>query len=358
MCRPITVAERPFYSRQVEPVSNELEHVRPQQDHKTAASADPSPAAPFPPNARIRLDELTCEIRRDVDRLAVRLVDGQPWLQLFVPIGSHPPTDGARRHPSVLDPLCCGCPIPRIEVVEDVPVHVERHRWAMASLSRHIQHAATLGNEQAHERVTEVVGASADQSDRSRHTRERTAPPIPPRVLRPRQPAPACENQVTVRVTVPISMEVICHGLDQLDGADPASLGSFDLPQGDARLHQHPACTDRAPSEGQSLARPKSTVGKNADQERVSGTLVRNQRGPHALDSLGSNGPNSSAPSRRRLPYKPSRIRRQILPFDGPLEDALQQDEAALDALSAHACSQQIGLPVLEGERRQLIEPR
>ena len=84
MCRPITVAEQPFYSRQVEPVSNELEHVRPQQDHEPAASADPSPAAPFPRNARIRFDEFTCEFGRDVDRIAVGLVDGQPWLQLFV----------------------------------------------------------------------------------------------------------------------------------------------------------------------------------------------------------------------------------------------------------------------------------
>ena len=34
MCRPISVAEPSFWSRQVEPVANELEHVRPQQDHE------------------------------------------------------------------------------------------------------------------------------------------------------------------------------------------------------------------------------------------------------------------------------------------------------------------------------------
>ena len=153
-------------------------------------------------------------------------------------------------------------------------------------------------------------------------------------------------------------MEIICHGLYQLDGTDTASLGPLDLAEGDARLHQHPACSDRAPSEGQSLARPKSTVGQNADQERITRALLRNQRGTHALDRLRGNRPNSSAPARRRLPYEPSRIRGQTLPFDSPLKNSLQQNEAALDALNAYARSQQIGLPVLDGERRQGIEPR
>ena len=104
-------------------------------------------------------------------------------------------------------------------------------------------------------------------------------------------------------------MEIICHGLYQLDGTDTASLGPLDLAEGDARLHQHPACSDRAPSEGQSLARPKSTVGQNADQERITRALLRNQRGTHALDRLRGNRPEQLGAGPTEASARTSRIK-------------------------------------------------
>ncbi|HEV2786186.1 MAG TPA: hypothetical protein VGV67_07360 [Solirubrobacteraceae bacterium] len=215
---------------------------------------------------------------------------------------------------------------------------------------------ASLLDPQARQRVPQVVRPRA-QAARLRVRLERPPAPVAVVVIAPRRAAWRREDQRVVGRSAhaePVLAQILPEGGEQLDCSrrPVCLLAGDDLAIDVLLLDEQRALANVPPLERQRLLGPHARVRKNADERRVIGTVLREQRCPEQLDAMRRHRPHGVLALARRLAHRLHRVRRYDLPLDRSREHPLEHRHGPPDRLVADPVGFEVGAEPRDHLRR------